>query len=117
MDIEQYLFSKLGSEAVEVAHIASKVMEFGMREKISPEALANYERVHEELDDLMAIIAILNNCCGFMYTPNKEAMNKKRDKVVKYLNKSEGLGKVNMSTDDYRWIAMAKLRFSQLTPK
>ena len=84
MDYEQYLLGKLAEECAEVGQRALKTAQFGMDEVQPGQALDNAERLHAELDDLMAIVELLNVHHGLNYTPNaariaaKKAPAKKR---------------------------------------
>ena len=93
MDLQQYLLGKLSEEASEVAQIALKNQQFGMREVFPGQPLTNADRAHLELDDLYAVVEMLNDM-GFEYKPNRFRIDAKKDKVVKYLKYSVELGMV-----------------------
>lgn len=96
MTQEQYLLGKLAEEALEVAKEALKGQQFGLDE-INPESNhSNREDTHKELDDLLAIIEMLCEL-GFDYIPSEERVAAKKIKVLKFLEKSISLGKVQPS--------------------
>lgn len=95
MDREQYLLGKLAEEASEISQIALKTQQFGMDEVY--EEASNKERCHEELNDLLSIVKMLNVECNFDYRQpniNLDVYLKKVDKVNKYYNYSKELGRV-----------------------
>lgn len=93
MTYKQYLLVKLAEEAAEVAQMASKSAHFGMHQKWVSDGPTNAERTHGELDDLLAIVELLNEE-DFGYVPSMRAKGLKRRKVKRYLNESIGLGEV-----------------------
>ena len=104
MNKEQHMFLKLGEEATEVAleiaalkvaHMAYKVMQFGTSEMQIGDTLHNTERLHKEMDDYQAVVEVLNQRYGLMYTPNSENIALKKLKMERYLDKSIELGCVS----------------------
>ena len=95
MTTEQYYLTKLTEECVEVAQIALKTQQFGMDEAMPGQPFSNKQRCHQEIDDLMAIIEVLNSDHGFGYVQNREAIEAKKIKVLKYLTYSQELGFVD----------------------
>lgn len=55
---------------------------------------SNAERVHQEIDDLMAAVKMLNEEFGFGYSPNRERIEAKKIKVNKFAEYSKTLGQV-----------------------
>lgn len=94
MTHEQFLLMKLAEEATEIAQIALKTAQFGMTEKHPEMELNNMERIHLELNDLLAVVDELNTWCQFGFKPNYVAKIKKIEKLNKYLGYSIQLGKV-----------------------
>lgn len=94
MTREQYLFLKLAEEGNEVGQIAMKTMQFGQTEAMPGQPFTNAERTHQELDDLMAHIEMLNDECGFGYTPDRARIEAKKLKVAKFSAYSASLGLV-----------------------
>lgn len=68
MDYEQYLLGKLAEECAEVGQRALKAAQFGLDEVQPGQALDNAERLHAELDELQAIVELLNVHHGLNYT-------------------------------------------------
>lgn len=94
MTHEQFLLMKLAEEASEIAQIALKTAQFGMTEKHPDMTLNNKERVHLELNDLLAVVDELNTWTQFGFKENYAAKIKKIEKLNKYLGYSVSLGKV-----------------------
>lgn len=97
MNIYQYLLTKLAEEGTEVAQISLKTQQFGKDEVCPDQPFTNTERTHQELDDLLAAVEMLNEECGFGYTPSRERIEAKKTKVKKYLGYSQELGMVSLS--------------------
>lgn len=89
----QYLLGKLAEECAEVSQMAMKSQQFGLPEIYHVQSLTNAERTHHELDDVMAIIEMLNEEFNFGYLPNSIRIERKKDKVNRYAeySKSQGL--------------------------
>lgn len=90
----QLLLGKLAEEGVEVAQIALKTQQFGMCEVRVGQSLTNAQRIHLELDDLMAQIEMLNDECALGYLPNRERIEAKKNKVNQFADLSASLGQV-----------------------
>lgn len=93
MNKTQYLLCKLAEEASEVAQIALKAQQFGLDEVYPKVGLRNSERLTQELNDLMASITMLVEA-GYVYQPDDIAIQKKYEKVEKYMEYSQRLGMV-----------------------
>lgn len=94
MDRIQFLFCKLAEEAAEVTHIAMKNQQFGMNETMPGQPFNNAERAHQEINDLLTIIDMLNEEFDFGFVKNGIQMKLKREKVEKFHEKSVMLGQV-----------------------
>ncbi|WP_151732542.1 hypothetical protein [Acinetobacter ursingii] len=94
MTHEQFLLLKLAEEASEIAQIALKTAQFGMTEKHPDMELNNKERIHLELNDLLAVVDELNTWSQFRFKENYTAKINKIEKMRTYLGYSIGLGKV-----------------------
>lgn len=92
MSKTQHLLNKLADEGLEVAQAALKTQLFGKGEIMPGQPLNNFERTHAELDDLMAAIEMLNEECGFAYTPSRSKIEAKKQKVLGYMQFSINLG-------------------------
>lgn len=102
MTLIQFLLGKLAEECGEVGQIAIKAQHFGPDEVYSIQDLTNAERTHHELDDIVAIVEMLNEI-GFGYTSDPERIEAKKQKVIHYLEYSVGLGMVEAKAlDQYR---------------
>lgn len=92
----QYLLGKLAEEAVEIAQMALKTQQFGLYEQDPTKVLNNKQRLHSEINDLIASIEQLNTECGFDYVIEREAVDAKIAKVKKYREYSVQLGMVKL---------------------
>jgi hypothetical protein len=90
----QYLLTKLAEESSEVAQIALKTQQFGLDEVMPGQELTNFQRCWMELDDLRAVVELLNANHAFGYTPDYEQIEAKKAKIAKYVAYSIHLGLV-----------------------
>ena len=91
----QFLLLKLAEEAGEIVQIAAKTSQFGMLEKYPEQPFTNAERCHQEINDLLAIIDMLNDEFNFGFVGDVYAMEMKKKKASKYLSYSVRLGMVD----------------------
>lgn len=94
MSNEQFMLLKLSEEAIEVSKECSKAIQFGMDEIYPAIGITNRDRIRAELQDLFAIIQIMNEDCGLDFVPSQEAVEIKRSKLQHYQQYSRDLGKV-----------------------
>lgn len=90
----QYLLTKLAEEANEVGQIALKTQQFGVDEKMPGQDFTNAERTHQELNDLFAIVDMLNEEFNFGFNIDGAHIHNKKKKVNKYAAYSVKLGQV-----------------------
>lgn len=95
MTLEQHLLLKLSEEASEISQITSKAIQFGLLNKEPSSGMFNIDRIKEELNDLLGVVELLNNTISFGFKPDALAIDKKGIKVMKYLEESKRLGRVN----------------------
>jgi len=95
MDREQLLLTKLAEECSEVAQITLKAQQFGLQEREPSTSFNNAERMHLELNDLLAIVEMLNDECGLGFEPDKNLISAKKAKVNKFAFYSAELGRVS----------------------
>ena len=89
----QFLLTKLAEEASEVAQIALKTQQFGLDEVYQVDS--NKTRCHAEINDLLAVVYMLNAEFDFGFTPNEQSIIDKAEKVNKYYQYSVDLGMVD----------------------
>lgn len=94
MSTEQHILLKLMEECSEVAQIASKSMLFGFDDSHPKhDNQKNIDLLHGELDDLLGIVEMLNDKCGFGYMPNPTNLVLKQEKVMNYMQYSRECGR------------------------
>ena len=97
MNYSQYLLIKLAEEASEIAQVALKTAQFGLDEIYPNLTETNAERIYSELNDLAAIVIMLNNDeAPFNFSLDFTKMAAKQEKVSKYLQYSVDLGHVTL---------------------
>lgn len=94
MNTQQFYLTKLAEECTEVAQMALKTQQFGMDEVRRDQSLTNRQRLHAELNDLFAILEVLNSDHDLRWAVDWEALEAKKEKVQRYLNYSRALGLV-----------------------
>lgn len=95
MTYEQLLLCKLAEEATEIAKDALKAQQFGLNSYHPETNLTNIEYITNELNDLFAILEMLNEYGSFEYVPCQKAINDKKEKVLHYMKLSQQLGHAN----------------------
>lgn len=98
MSLDEFLLLKLSEESVEVSHAIHKALAFGL-DDINPRTDgANWQRLVDEITDFLAVYEMLRDRESlqgiFSNAPNREAIEKKKKKVMKWLEYSRSRGKV-----------------------
>jgi NTP pyrophosphatase (non-canonical NTP hydrolase) len=108
MTLRQFYLTKLAEECQEVAKRALKSMQFGTNQtqatdglsadKNAETSLSNAQRLRGEVEDLLAVIALVeNNTDDLPLIPFEEHIHRtvnKTTKIQKYLEYSQSLGMV-----------------------
>lgn len=84
MTLEQLLLTKLVEEMTEVNKLLIKAQQWGFDDHHPKHKITNRERIHKELDDVMASIDMLN-AVGLEYEPSMMMSHHKKEKVKHYL--------------------------------
>lgn len=100
MNLQQLLFLKLAEECNEVGQECSKIMQFGMDEVYAPIGISNRDRLRGELQDLFAIVQILNEEFDLGFVPSPEAVEVKRAKVMHYAQYSKEIGTLRLEAGE-----------------
>lgn len=104
MNYLQFLLMKLSEECNEVGKLAAKSMQFGLLSDFNGHFdKTNKELLHQELNDLNAIVQLLNKEFDFNYSPDQALINIKKVKVNKFLNHSLALGCVVIDVPKSQW--------------
>ena len=93
MTRQEHLLVCLSEECNEVIHAISKTLRFGLNEIWPKLDQTNIERVKAELNDVMALMTMLDDE-GFDLLPTEVSMEKKREKVEKYIEYAKRLGTI-----------------------
>ena len=92
MTREQFLYTKLAEECNEVAHICSKIVQFGAQDYHPHTHIQNVQALHGELNDMKAVIQMLNDECGMGYRIDVQGIEKKKAKINKWAAISTEMG-------------------------
>lgn len=95
MNRKQLLLIKLAEECSEVAQIIIKTALFGMDDIGPGLVITNRERIHAELNDVMAVVDLLNDEADLEYVKNEKAIENKKDKINFYAEYSKKRGMLN----------------------
>ena len=96
MNHEQFLLIKLAEECNEVAQQALKSAQFGLGKFYVPIGKSNAVRLVEELNDMIAILSMMEEHGYFSFDCSEELIYHKKKKVREFLQYSVDLGKVNL---------------------
>jgi hypothetical protein len=91
----QYLLGKVAEECIEVAQRALKAQQFGLEEREQITSLNNWERMEQELNDLDAVIKLLEEEYQKTFFIDYQEGLIKKDKVDRYYKYSQSLGMVD----------------------
>lgn len=75
-------------------------MQFGMDEVYAPIGISNRDRLRGELQDLFAIVQILNEEFDLGFVPSPEAVEVKRAKVMHYAQYSKEIGTLRLEAGE-----------------
>lgn len=104
MNLQQLLFLKLAEECNEVGQECSKIMQFGMDEVYTPIGISNRDRLRGELQDLFAIVQILNEEFDLGFVPSPEAVQVKRAKFMHYAQYSQEIGTLRVEDSEVKTV-------------
>ena len=88
----QLLLGKLTEECCEVGQSALKTSQFGLDGTIPGTNLTNRDRLNAELNDVIAVIEMLNEEFQLQYSYDINEIRAKKEKITKYALISEDLG-------------------------
>jgi len=97
MNKNQFLLLKLAEECAEVAHVATKQIQFGKDNVRKVSSGSNAQRLKSEVMDLFTLVSLLIQAeeIPFIWDDElAEARAKKIEKMQKYLDKSFELGQL-----------------------
>ena len=94
MNRTEYLLTQLADECIEVAQRCHKALHFGLSEVQPEQGKTNAERIEQELQDLHAVIDMLDDegiiCMGI----DRSAVETKKRKVEHFINYARKCGTV-----------------------
>ena len=93
MKSDEWILIKVMEECDELSQRVSKALTFGLHEVQEGQAYSNQERIMHELADLLGILE-LSRERDLTLTVESERIDKKKDKVLKYLEYAKSLGVV-----------------------
>lgn len=99
LDQKQFLLLKLVEECTEVGQRACKQMQFGRDEVQKDQELTNSQRLRNEINDLLAVVFMLESIQEIptnSWQEQQTAYDDKFNKIVKYKRYSQALGKVEL---------------------
>lgn len=87
----QLLLCKLSEEASKVSQIAMKTQQFGLDSSNPSTKITNAKYIHSNLDNLAAIVEMLNEEFDLEYVSSPVLIKLKKNKVNKYAEYSKDL--------------------------
>ena len=108
MNLVQFLLGKISEESGEIVQISQKSQQFGLAEVCPGQELTNAERMHIEIDDLLAVVELLNEI-GFEFTSCEKRKIRKKSKIYHYLKLAVREGMVDPSAlDEFPFVENAE---------
>lgn len=96
MNTLQHHLLKLSEECNEIGKLCSKSMLFGL-DSVNPETgQQNIEALHDELNDLLAVIELLNTEYNFNFSKDDRKISNKIIKMNSYMRIAQQLGNVRI---------------------
>ncbi len=81
MNVQEHLFEVLSEECNEIGQVCSKVNRFGLLDEY--QGITSKERLEKEIDDLLAVVEMLNARGLSIQIGNRENIEQKKRKVLK----------------------------------
>jgi hypothetical protein len=97
MTLGQYLLCCLGEEAAEIAYHAAKSQRFGLEDHEPECPQTNRERLHVEINELLAVAELIGNMGGRIYERDENVIAAKRERLRKYVEYSVSAGTLDQS--------------------
>lgn len=95
MNNEQYLYMKLSEESSEISKECMKIMQFGLDSRNPDTGVSNIDALNMEINDLLAIIELLQDEGYFTFEKDETHIENKKLKVSRFRNFSRDLGYVS----------------------
>ena len=92
----EHLLIILSEECAELSKNVSKALRFGLEDKEPNQDLTNQEKIVSEFNDLYSVMMMIVEDVGIPNILTIEAINKKKEKVLKYMKYAEEHGKVDL---------------------
>lgn len=97
MNNAEHLLSCLAEECAEVAQRVSKALRFGLEEIQPGQAFTNAERIAQELNDLVAVVELLEEAGLLPRTGTMLAIEQKKLKVGQFMEYAKRCGTLSSS--------------------
>lgn len=95
MNRKEHLLTILSEECLEIAKDVSKGLRFGLDDHYPTQTITNGESINHEFNDLLAVIEMLNEEGILNVKPDRELIEKKKQKVEHFLLYSKNAGTLN----------------------
>ena len=95
MNRKEHLLTILAEECMEIGKECTKALRFGINDHHPTQTGTNAQKISDEYNDLLAVIAMLNDEGFLNVTIDKEKIAKKKERVEKYLLYSKEHGTLN----------------------
>lgn len=92
----EHLLACLAEECAEVQQAATKALRFGLIEGCPDTDRTNSEDIVIELCDLLAVVEMLVDEGAIREPVDKQAINLKKDRVIKYMGYAEKRGALTL---------------------
>jgi NTP pyrophosphatase (non-canonical NTP hydrolase) len=95
MNRKEHLLTILAEECMEIGKECTKALRFGINDHHPTQTGTNAQKINDEFNDLVAVIDMLNNEGHLDVNVDLEKIEKKKERVEKYLLYSKEHGTLN----------------------
>jgi len=105
MNLEEYLFNRLGEEAAEVVQGATKILSFGSEHRVPSNRMAANDYLVAEINDILGVADFLKECGIELFGIGKpQAREAKIQKIITYMQVSIDAGRLTLSDEELTMI-------------
>lgn len=101
MNLEEYLFNRLGEEGSEIAQACTKILSFGPSHRVPSNRMVATDYLVTEINDVLGVADLLKECGIELFGIGKpQARKAKIQKVITYMQVSIDAGRLILSDEE-----------------
>lgn len=98
MNLEEYLFNRLGEEGAEIAQAATKILSFGADHRVPSNRMVATDYLVTEINDVLGVADFLKECGIELFGIGKpQARKAKIQKIITYMQVSIDAGRLTLT--------------------